>query len=145
MASNEIRHRAQLVKKFGKVPMVQANESRLGQVFLNLIVNGAQAIPEGRAAANRVEVTTELNDAGRVVVSVRDSGGGIPADKLDRVFDPFFTTKPAGQGTGLGLAICHRIVTESRWGSPGRERDWQGHGLSRRVAVGVPGSRSQGG
>jgi len=112
MASNEIRHRAQLVKKFGKVPMVQANESRLGQVFLNLIVNGAQAIPEGRAAANRVEVTTELNDAGRVVVSVRDSGGGIPADKLDRVFDPFFTTKPAGQGTGLGLAICHRIVTE---------------------------------
>ena len=112
MASNEIRHRAQLVKTFGKVPLVQANESRLGQVFLNLVVNGAQAIPEGRAAANVVEVTTALDDAGRVVVSVRDSGVGIPADKLDRVFDPFFTTKPAGQGTGLGLAICHRIVTE---------------------------------
>ena len=112
MASNEIRHRAQLVKTFGLVPLVQANESRLGQVFLNLIVNGAQAIPEGRAATNRVEITTAVDDAGRVVVSVRDSGSGIPADKLGRVFDPFFTTKPAGQGTGLGLAICHRIVTE---------------------------------
>jgi len=112
MASNEIRHRAQLVKTFGKVPLVQANESRLGQVFLNLVVNGAQAIPEGRAATNVVEITTALDDAGRVVVAIRDSGIGIPPDKLDRVFDPFFTTKPAGQGTGLGLAICHRIVTE---------------------------------
>ena len=111
MASNEIRHRARLVKNFADVPHVRANESRLGQVFLNLVVNAAQAIPEGHAAENQIEVST-AREGDRVVVSVRDSGVGIPADKLDRVFDPFFTTKPAGQGTGLGLAICHRIIAE---------------------------------
>ena len=112
MASNEIRHRARLAKEFGQVPLVQANETQLGQVFLNLIVNAAQAIPEGRAEANQIKVATAPYDSDRVVVSVHDSGVGIPPDKLSRVFDPFFTTKAAGQGTGLGLAICHRIITE---------------------------------
>jgi len=112
MASNEIRHRAELVKEFGNVERVQANESRLGQVFLNLIVNAAQAIPEGHTANNLIEVSTTMQGQEQVVISVRDTGAGIPVDKLDRIFDPFFTTKPAGQGTGLGLAICHRIVVE---------------------------------
>jgi two-component system NtrC family sensor kinase len=112
LASNEIRHRARLTREFGDVPLVQANESRLGQVFLNLIVNAAQAIPEGQAAANQIRVVTAPYDGDRVVVSVHDTGVGIPPDKLSRVFGPFFTTKPAGQGTGLGLAICHRIITE---------------------------------
>jgi DNA-binding response OmpR family regulator/anti-sigma regulatory factor (Ser/Thr protein kinase) len=112
MASNEIRHRAQLIRRFGEVPMVEGGETRLGQVFLNLIVNAAQAIPAGRASANEISVSTEPDGFDRVAVEVADTGVGIPADKLDRVFDPFFTTKPAGLGTGLGLAICHRIVAE---------------------------------
>ncbi len=112
MASNEIRHRAQLVKQLDEVPLVMGNESRYGQVLLNLIVNAAQAIPAGNAAANRITLATEVAPDGRVVAIVRDTGVGIPPEKIAEVFNPFFTTKPAGQGTGLGLAICHRIVTE---------------------------------
>jgi signal transduction histidine kinase len=112
MAWNEIRHRARLVKDYADVPNVDGNEARLGQVFLNLIVNAAQAIPEGNAEQNLIRVSTEIDRAsGRVAVEVRDSGSGIPAENLTRIFDAFFTTKPIGVGTGLGLSICHKIVT----------------------------------
>ncbi|HET6280764.1 MAG TPA: response regulator [Polyangia bacterium] len=114
MAWNEIRHRARLVKDYGDVPFVDANEARLGQVFLNLIVNAAQAIPEGNTDKNEIRVVTKRADNGdgngQVVVEVRDTGSGIPEAVLSKIFDPFFTTKPIGVGTGLGLAICHRIV-----------------------------------
>ncbi|MGO9834590.1 MAG: response regulator [Polyangiaceae bacterium] len=112
MAWNEIRHRAKLVKDYEEVPMVSANESRLGQVVLNLVVNAAQAIAEGQADANEIRVSTRATDDGRVLVDVSDTGSGIPSENLERIFDPFFTTKAVGVGTGLGLAICHRIVTE---------------------------------
>jgi PAS domain S-box-containing protein len=111
MAWNEIRHRARLVKLYGPVPDVQANEARLGQVFLNLIVNAAQAVPEGRVDHNEIRVSTRL-DGERVVVEVSDTGAGIPPDVIGRIFDAFFTTKAVGVGTGLGLAICQRIVTD---------------------------------
>jgi two-component system cell cycle sensor histidine kinase/response regulator CckA len=102
-----------VVKEYGPVPQVMANESRLGQVFLNLIVNAAQAIPEGHADANEIRIRTESRDTppGWVVVEMADTGSGIPPAIRNKVFDPFFTTKPAGIGTGLGLAICHRIIT----------------------------------
>jgi PAS domain S-box-containing protein len=111
MAWNEIRHRAQLVKEFGPVPAVEGNESRLGQVFLNLVVNAAQAIPEGQADRNQITIVTRTDASQRAVIEVRDTGPGIPPQVLKNLFTPFFTTKPAGIGTGLGLAICHRIVT----------------------------------
>jgi signal transduction histidine kinase len=111
MAWNEIRHRAQLRKDYGEVPPVQGNEARLGQVFLNLIVNAAQALPEGRADKNEIRVVTRSDGRGQVMVEVHDTGCGIPPTILPRIFDPFFTTKDVGVGTGLGLAICHRIVT----------------------------------
>jgi signal transduction histidine kinase/ActR/RegA family two-component response regulator len=111
MAWNEIRHRARLVKDYGVVPAVEATEGRLGQVFLNLLVNAAQALPEGRAERNVIRVTTRL--AGdRVITEVSDTGPGIPPQIIGRIFDAFFTTKAVGVGTGLGLAICHRIVTD---------------------------------
>jgi CheY-like chemotaxis protein/two-component sensor histidine kinase len=111
MAWNEIRHRARLVKDYGDIPAALGNESRLGQVFLNLIVNAAQAIPEGRTEDNEIRLTT-VRRGDRIVIEIRDSGAGIAPDVLPRIFDPFFTTKPAGVGTGLGLAICHRIVSD---------------------------------
>jgi PAS domain S-box-containing protein len=111
MAFNEIRHRARLVKDYGQVPQVEGNESRLGQVFLNLIVNAAQAITEGRADKNEIRIVTRTDQQGRAVVEIRDTGSGIAPGDLPRIFDPFFTTKPIGIGTGLGLSICHRIVT----------------------------------
>jgi signal transduction histidine kinase len=112
MAWNEIRHRARIVKDFGEVPLVQANESRLGQVLLNLLVNAAQAMPEGHADLHEIRVATKTGAGGRVLIDVADTGCGIPRENLTRIFDPFFTTKPVGVGTGLGLAICHGIVTE---------------------------------
>ncbi len=110
MAWNEIRHRAKLVKVYGGVPRVVANESRLGQVLLNLIVNAVQAIPEGNYEANEICVTTSTYKE-QVVIAIRDSGGGMAPETKQRLFTPFFTTKPIGVGTGLGLAISHRIVT----------------------------------
>jgi signal transduction histidine kinase len=110
MAWNEIRHRAQVVRDYSDIPPVWANEGRLGQVFLNLVINAAQAIPEGNSEGNEIRISTShLGD--RVVVEVRDTGAGIAPEVLPRVFDVFFTTKPMGVGTGLGLTICHRLVT----------------------------------
>jgi signal transduction histidine kinase len=109
-AANELRHRARVVWCLGEIPAVPANEARLGQVFLNLVVNAAQALPEGEPDRNEIRVTTRL-EGGQVVVEVTDNGVGIPREHLPRLFDPFFTTKPAGKGTGLGLSICHAIVS----------------------------------
>jgi CheY-like chemotaxis protein len=93
------------------VPFVQANESRLGQAFLNLLLNAAQAIPEGASGDHEVAVTVCSEAGGWVVVEIRDTGVGIPAEHLSRIFEPFFTTKAVGEGTGLGLSVCHGIVT----------------------------------
>jgi CheY-like chemotaxis protein len=111
MVSNELRHRARLVVEAGDVPPVRASASGLGQAFLNLLANAAQAIPEGHAAENVVRVATSTAADGRAVVEVSDSGVGIPPELLPRIFDPFFTTRPVGAGTGLGLSTCHGIVT----------------------------------
>jgi two-component system, cell cycle sensor histidine kinase and response regulator CckA len=109
MAWNEIRHSAQLVRDYGDVPLLDANEARLGQVFLNLLVNAAQSIPAGHALQNEIRVRTST-DARGVRVEVSDTGCGIARDSIPRIFDPFYTTKPEGVGTGLGLWICQGIV-----------------------------------
>ena len=110
MARNEIRHRAELVLDYQEAPRVMASESRLGQVFLNLLLNAAQAIPDGAIHRNRITVRIHGDDAGWAVIEVQDTGAGIPPEIQAHLFDPFFTTKPVGVGTGLGLAICHNIV-----------------------------------
>lgn len=111
MAGNEVRHRARVVKTYGPATSVKGTESRLGQVFLNLVVNAAQAIPEGNAEGNTIRVETRLVAPGRLAVEVIDTGPGMGAETLRNLFTPFFTTKAPGVGTGLGLAICQRIVT----------------------------------
>jgi len=111
MASNEIRHRARLVRDYTEpTPWVSANEGRLGQVFLNLLVNAAHAIPEGGVERNEIRLVTRSHSEG-VAIEVHDTGSGIPEENLERLFEPFFTTKPVGVGTGLGLSICQDIVT----------------------------------
>ncbi len=111
MAWNEIRHRARLVKDYGDVPLVDSNEARLGQIVLNLLVNAAQAVPEGCASQHEIRIVTRTS-GDVVVIEVRDTGTGIPKENLSRIFDPFFTTKPIGVGTGLGLSLCRRMVTD---------------------------------
>ena len=110
MARNELRPRATVVRRFGDVPKVQANEARLGQVFLNLLVNAAHAIPEGQSEDQTITLVTGRRGE-MIAVDVIDTGVGIAPEVLPRIFDIFFTTKPVGVGTGMGLAICHRILT----------------------------------
>jgi signal transduction histidine kinase len=110
IVSSEVRHRARLVKDYGGVPRGLANEARLGQVFLNLIVNAAQAIPEGHADANEIRLTTRHDRRGHVIIEVSDTGEGMTPDVLAHIFEPFFTTKPLNKGTGLGLSICKSLV-----------------------------------
>ena len=109
MAAVQIRQRATIEKDYGDTPAVLANESRLGQVFLNLVVNAAQAMSEGTAVDNRIKLRTST-EGDCVVVEISDTGSGIPPEVLPRIFEPFYTTKPSGQGTGLGLSICRRII-----------------------------------
>jgi PAS domain S-box-containing protein len=95
------------------LPTIQADRQQLRQLFLNLLTNAGDAMPEGgklvvRAAAAR------LNDAEAVAIEFADSGEGITAENLKKIWEPFFTTKPEGKGTGLGLAICRRIVEEHK-------------------------------
>ena len=108
LADHEMRRRARVVVELAPVPPVLANESRLSQLFLNLLVNAAQAIPEGHADRNEIRVTVRADEAGRVQVAVRDTGSGIAPEHRKRLFDPFFTTKPSG--LGLGLSISRSIV-----------------------------------
>jgi signal transduction histidine kinase len=111
VAWNHIQHRARLSKRYGELPVVKGSPAALGQVFLNLLVNAAQAIPAGNAFGNVITIVTASDGQG-VTVDIADTGAGIAPDVLPRIFDPFFTTKPVDEGTGLGLSICQRIVTD---------------------------------
>lgn len=110
MAELETRARANVVKQFDKPAFIRTSESRLGQIFLNLLINAAHAIPEGHAAENEIRISTRRLDATHVEVEIRDTGVGISVADRDRIFEPFYTTK-ASRGTGLGLSISHTIVT----------------------------------
>lgn len=109
MSMNEMRPRATVFVSPISAPLVMADESRLTQVLVNLLMNAAQSFTTNDPSRNRVEVTVEAN-SDVVTICISDNGPGIPALVLKRIFDPFFTTKPIGQGTGLGLSISHSIV-----------------------------------
>lgn len=112
MAEHEIRGRARVVRDYCEPVFAFATEARLGQVFLNLLVNAAQAIPEGAPEENEIRVCVGSIGEDSVSVAISDTGTGILPELLDRIFEPFFTTKE-GVGTGLGLAITRRIVTSA--------------------------------
>lgn len=111
MAYNEIRHHARLESDLESRATVRANPRRLIQLFVNLLTNAAQAIDAGQAAANRIHVRTTL-EGDRVVIRIKDTGQGIPAEDRERLFEAFYTTKQNRGGTGLGLPVCKRIVDE---------------------------------
>ncbi|HET9656768.1 MAG TPA: MASE3 domain-containing protein [Kineosporiaceae bacterium] len=99
------------------LPPVLGRAAELNQVFVNLIVNAAQAIEaSGKPLPGVISVTTALRDD-TVEIRVRDSGTGIPESLGDKIFELFFTTKPAGQGTGQGLALCRDVVTVKHGGT----------------------------
>ena len=102
---NELKYKAEVVKDYGKLPEVECIPSQLNQVFMNLLVNAAQAIQE------HGKITLRTRQEGdKVRIEIADTGCGIPQEIINRIFDPFFTTKPVGTGTGLGLSITHGII-----------------------------------
>lgn len=108
MVRHELKHRADIVEEYGDLPLVECVPAQLGQVFLNLLVNAAQAIRYW----GTITVRTGLRDDGWVWVSVSDTGVGISDEDLKHIFEAFYTTKPVGQGTGLGLAVSYNIVEQ---------------------------------
>ena len=109
MAGPATRHRARVVKEYGGVPPARGDASRLGEVFLHLIVNAAQAIPPGQPEASEIRLGTRV-EQGRILVSIRDTGTGMTSQVLQRAFEPFFTTRPVGSGVGLGLSTSRAAV-----------------------------------
>jgi two-component system NtrC family sensor kinase len=110
ISQGELKHTARLEKQFtADLPLVLGSEGRLGQVFLNLIVNAVQAMRPGTPKDNVLRIHTWA-EADQVRIDISDTGHGIPREALPHIFDPFFTTKPAGVGTGLGLSISYAII-----------------------------------
>lgn len=103
---NELKYKAKVVREYGELPDVDCVIAQINQVFMNLLVNAAQAMEQ----QGTIWIRTGLGEPGWVWVEVEDTGQGIPEENLKRIFDPFFTTKPVGKGTGLGLALTYGIV-----------------------------------
>jgi len=109
--AHELKYRANVVKHFAPLPLLRCLPSQLNQVFMNLLLNAAQAFD----GPGEINITTGFSDD-NVWVDIRDSGKGIPTDLQKRIFEPFFTTKPVGKGTGLGLTIAFDIVQKKHGG-----------------------------
>jgi PAS domain S-box-containing protein len=111
LVDSDIRHRARLVREFKEVPAVEANASRLEQVFVNVLINAAQAIPTSDPTQHEIRIS--ISQIGtNIAIAISDTGAGITAELKERAFEPFFTTKEIGVGTGLGLAVCRSIVEQ---------------------------------
>src|SRR5262249_40036794 len=110
IAFNDIRQRANLIRSYESVALVDGDEARLGQLFLNLLINSLQSLEESRPSQNEIRVATLTGPGGDACIEISDTGQGIAPDLLGRVFEPFFSTKPVGVGTGLGLSICQSIA-----------------------------------
>ncbi len=108
---NELKYKVDLKREYGELPLVVCYPQQLNQVFMNLLMNAAQAIAE-----HGVITVRTWHDDGVVRVAITDTGNGIPAENLPRLFEPFFTTKEVGKGTGLGLSIAYDIVTKQHHG-----------------------------
>jgi signal transduction histidine kinase len=104
---HQLKNRIRIVKQFGDIPEVECFPNQLNQVFMNVLVNAAQAIPEKGEIQVRTWVENDI-----VKISIRDTGVGIPAEHLSKIFDPGFTTKGVGVGTGLGLSISYKIIQD---------------------------------
>jgi len=108
IVANEIKYKADVVKDYGDLPDIECLPSQLNQVFMNLLVNAAQAMPGDKRGT--ITIRTRRDGDEGACIEIADNGAGISSENLSRIFDPFFTTKPVGQGTGLGLSLSYGIV-----------------------------------
>lgn len=109
---NELKYKVEVVKDYGKLPQVKCFPQKISQVFMNILINAAQAIEEKgtiKIVTRHIKEGQRAEDA-KVKIIISDTGKGIPEENLLKIFDPFYTTKPVGQGTGLGLSISYDII-----------------------------------
>ncbi|MCC5656260.1 PAS domain S-box protein [Nostoc sp. XA010] len=134
LKGNDQRPTIEIIKEYGKLPLVQCYAGQLNQVFMNILSNAIDALEEGAGEEELViidqcpmpnapcpiptiRICTQLQEPNQVTIRIADNGLGIPEDVKKQLFDPFFTTKPIGKGTGMGLAISYQIITERHGGS----------------------------
>jgi len=118
---NELKYKANVIRQYGDVPEILCYPMQLNQVFMNILVNAAQAIPD----RGEIGIQT-FSEHGKVYVKIWDTGVGIPEENLTRIFDPFFTTKEVGKGTGLGLSIAYNVIQKHRGNISVQSRVGQG-------------------
>jgi hemerythrin-like metal-binding protein len=111
VVNNEIKYKAEVIKDYGQLPLVRCIPGQINQVFMNLLVNAAQAIEQH----GTITVRTAVQD-GMVRIAISDTGCGMAPEVAKRVFEPFYTTKPVGKGTGLGLSLAYDIVVKKHAG-----------------------------
>ena len=109
VVANEIKYKAEVIKEFGKIPLVEGYPQQVNQVFMNILVNAAQAIEK----MGTITIKTEEDGKG-VKITISDTGYGIAQENISKIFDPFFTTKPVGKGTGLGMNIAYNIIKKHK-------------------------------
>ncbi|HVV85746.1 MAG TPA: response regulator [Kofleriaceae bacterium] len=134
VVGQQVRHHARFEVELGDTPPVDGDGGRLGQVFVNLLTNAAQAIERGGPDDNQVSLRSWTEPDGWAAIEVADTGCGIAESQLTRIFDPFYSARKSGRGTGLGLAICHGIVTSMG----GRIEVWSQLGGGSRFRVRLP-------
>ncbi|HZH75895.1 MAG TPA: ATP-binding protein, partial [Archangium sp.] len=130
----ELGDRAQLERDFHEVPTVEADESRLNQLFLNLLLNAVHAMEPGKATRNVLRVAAYTSEEGELVVEVQDTGKGMSPEVLSRIFEPFVASRPSD--TGLGLSVSHAIAS----GLGGTLRAESREGRGTRLTLTLPGA-----
>ena len=107
----------EVIKEYGKLPLVECYAGQLNQVFMNLLSNAIDALEEAKDnPAPTIRITTSMLEDNMVAIRIGDNGTGIPEAVMRQIFDPFFTTKPVGKGTGLGLSISYQIIVDKHGG-----------------------------
>jgi signal transduction histidine kinase len=143
IARNEYKYVADVETELGDLPPVRCHAGDVNQAILNIVVNAAHAVADvvqGSGRKGRIVVCT-VRDGDEVVVTIRDTGAGIPAAIRHRVFEPFFTTKEIGKGTGQGLAIARSVVVEKHGGELTFETE-EGKGTTFFLRLPIDGSRA---
>lgn len=105
---NKYKNKIEVIQNYSDIPEFYCLPGKLGQAFLNILINAIQAI-ENKGV---IEIETKLNKENNIIIKIKDDGSGMPQDIVDKIFDPFFTTKKVGEGTGLGLSIVYGIIKE---------------------------------
>jgi len=107
LVHHEIKNKLEVVKEYGQLSEISCYPNQLNQVFMNIITNGIQAVPEHGIITIRTYQKNKF-----VYVEIEDNGPGISKENMPKIFEPFYTTKTVGEGTGLGLSISYGIIKD---------------------------------